>query len=370
MNKACSRRDFIKRAGYLFMAPGMLSVAGTNRSPLNILVLGGTYFLGPAIVQQLLELGHRITLFNRGKTNPHLFPDVPKLRGDREQGPSGYSAIPKDQHWDVVVDVWPQNPQLVEEAILAVKDRCAHYIYISSIAAYRDYRTVGITEDHPLVPGNEYEKDNYSLNKVLCEKVVAKHFPGQFTVLRPGAIIGERDPGPFTHHLIRRFLEQSEILAPDAEDPVQIIDAWDIGSFVGKCADNKLVGYYNLVGPATTLSYRKLLLELKRKLPGRTKIRWIDPKFLTEKMEVEPFVDIPFWIPLAGDPEPGFYQIDNQKAIRAGLQFSPLSDTIKRAYRSLRAGHTASDNYLNGISTERETAILTAWKQQEQHQRR
>jgi 2'-hydroxyisoflavone reductase len=261
-----------------------------------------------------------------------------------------------------VIDVWPQKPQLVQDAVEALQGRCSHYLFISSIAVYRNYRQAGITEQHPLLEGSSYEPDNYSLNKVLCEKLVEKYFPGNFTIFRPGAIIGERDPGPFTHHLIRRFVTRGELLAPDAEDPVQVIDARDIGTFVNHCITKKRTGYYNLVGPARLLGYRSMLSQMAANLPGEVQIQWVDPSFLTQEMKVEPFVDIPFWIPIAKDPEPGFYQISHEKALAAGLRFSSFSDSVQRAYRSYQAGHTPSDGYLNGITAEREAELLSAWR--------
>lgn len=333
----------------------------------NVLVLGGTNFLGPAIVAALNRRGHQVTLFNRGFTNPGLFPELKKIRGDREKGAGGYkNLIARASTWDVVIDVWPQNPQLVSTAIDAVKDHTGHYIYVSSIAVYHDFRHPGMDETAAVRKGSQYQEGNYNLNKVLCEKLVEQHFPDNFTIVRPGAIVGDRDPGPFGLYLLNRLASRKEMLAPDSNDPVQLIDAKDIGDFLTRCCEQSLTGYYNLVGPKETLGYRDLLERSKKVLSSPVDIIWMDPEFLVKEAKVEPFSDIPFWIPLALDPEPAFYQISNEKALKAGLEFSTLEDTVKRSYDSFHQGRFIPEKGSDlsfGIPARREEELIARWKQ-------
>lgn len=337
--------------------------AGTR---LNVLVLGGTNFLGPAIVKSLLKGGHKVTLFNRGITNPHLFPSLKRIKGDREKGIAGYSNLRNSsEDWDMVIDVWPQNPHFVKDAIDIVKKRTTHYIFISSIAVYNDYGKIGMDESSPRRKGSNYEPGNYNLNKVLCEKVVEENFPDNFTILRPGAIVGDRDPGPFGTYVLDRIANRKEILAPDSNDPVQFIDAQDIGNFVNKCAIDRIKGHFNIVGPASTMGYKEFLTMAKETLKSDIKIIWMDVNFLVTEMKLEPFMQIPFWIPVALDPEPGFHQISNKKAINAGLKFTDYKKTVEISYDSFKEKRfilEEDSELVFGISEKRENEIIEKWK--------
>jgi len=322
--------------------------------------------LGPAIVKSLLNGGHKVTLFNRGITNPHLFPNLKRIKGDRKKGIAGYADL-KDhsEDWDMVIDVWPQNPQFVKDAIDIVKERTIHYIFISSIAVYNDYVNIGMDESSPRRKGSKYEPGNYNLNKVLCEKVVEENFPHNFTIVRPGAIVGDRDSGPFGTYVLNRIMNRTEILAPNANDPVQFIDAQDIGNFVNKCIGNSLKGHFNLVGPASKMGYKEMITNAKNALKSNVKFLWMDAEFLVAEMELEPFMQIPFWIPIESDPEPGFYQISNEKAIKAGLTFTDYSDTVNISYDSfIQKRFIPEEDYevVFGISDKRENEIIKIWK--------
>ncbi|MDN5213042.1 NAD-dependent epimerase/dehydratase family protein [Fulvivirgaceae bacterium BMA12] len=361
------RRIFIKNSSALgaslFTIP-FLSRTFSEKPKLNVLVLGGTNFVGPAVVKGLIEKGHQVTLFNRGITNPHLFPRIRKIKGDRTLGPSGYeNLLDLQSTWDAVIDVWPQNPRMVEEAIAVLKHKTDHYLFVSSIAVYADYKSIGINENAPIRTSQGYEEGNYNANKVLCERVVEKYFPDSFTTLRPGAIIGERDPGPFSSDLINRMINRQEILAPDANDPVQFIDVKDLGQYITLCLENRVVGYFNVIGPRKRLGYKDMLLKIRKSIKSDTKILWIDPDFLLNRMQLEPFIDIPFWIPLKTDPEPGFYQISHMKAIQKGLQFSDFGDTIQSAYNSFVNKRFIEEANPFGISEEREDEIIALWKE-------
>ena len=335
-----------------------------GETKLNVLVLGGTNFLGPALVNALLAQGHKVTLFNRGLTNPQLFPELQKLRGDREQGIPGYLQLESSGPWDLVIDVWPENPNLVEDALRVLKDKSRHYMFVSSIAVYHNYVKPGTVETAKLREGDHYEEGNYNLNKRLCEKAVEKYFPNNFTIVRPGAIVGDRDPGPFGTDLLNRIAERDKILAPDSNDPVQLIDAADIGRFLTLCAEKGHGGYYNLVGPNPKIGYKDLLLTAKKVLNKDLEIVWIDSDFLVNEMKLEPFVEIPFWIPVEMDPEPGFYQISNKKALAAGLIFKDMAETVRISYDSVVSQRHITDagsESFFGISEEREEMIIEAW---------
>ncbi len=365
-----NRRKFLKdlsvagaaTLSFPFIIPNPISAV-----KLNVLVLGGTNFLGPAIVKSLVEEGHHVTLFNRGITNPNLFPTLSKIKGDREKGLSGYQNLENGEEiWDVVIDVWPQNPNFVQNAVTILRGRAKHYVFVSSIAVYSNYGTIGLNENTARRKGDQYEEGNYNLNKVLCEKAVEKAFPDRFTIVRPGAIVGDRDSGPFGIYVLNRIKNRKEILAPDSNDPVQLIDAQDIGNFITQCIEKKVRGHFNLVGPASRLGYKDMLIQAKKALKSKVRILWMDPKFLVEEVKLEPFMEIPFWIPIAFDPEPGFYQISNKKAIDDGLVFTDYDKTVKTSYLSFKEKRFIEEegyDVVFGISEERENEIIARWKE-------
>lgn len=339
--------------------------ANAQTPKLNVLVLGGTNFLGPAIVNALVEKNHQVTLFNRGITNPSLFPLLSKIRGDRENGIDGYQDLLNENRiWDVVIDVWPENPNFVEEAARVLRSRTRHYMFVSSTAVYRDYRELGITEEAALRESEVFEEGNYNANKVLCEQIVAQNFGSNFTIVRPGAIVGDRDPGPFGTYLLDRIVNRSQILAPDSNDPVQFVDAADVGRFLTQCGEQNISGVYNLVGPAETLGYKDMLNNIRNTLNSNVEIIWIHPEFLANTARLEPFLDIPFWIPLETDPEPGFYQVSNAKAVQFGLHFTDLSETVRISYDSVEQNRFIPESDTDsafGISNDREDEIISLW---------
>ncbi len=362
------RREFLRNAGAIGAVAAFLpqTLHSFPKKKLKVLVLGGTNFLGPAVVNAFIANGHDVTLFNRGITNPHLYPQLRKIRGDREAGITGYDDLAAaNENWDVVIDVWPQNPNLVRDATSILETKTNHYIYVSSIAVYRNYVNPGMDESSPLLEVVDYEEGNYSGNKVLSEEIVKEVFPTSHTIIRPGAIVGDRDPGPFGIHLLKRIATQNEILAPDSNDPTQIIDSVDIGQFLRLCAENGTTGIYNLTGPGKTLGFKDLITRSKAALKSDVRITWVDPIWLMEEMNIQPFSDIPFWIPIKNDPEPGFYQISNQKAIDRGLSFTKLEKTVKRSYESVTKNRYIpegdSEDYF-GINPEKEKEVIEAWK--------
>lgn len=357
------RRRFIRSvatgAGLACCAPLLGGNTIFSKRKKNILVLGGTNFLGPAVVNSLLARQHRVTLFNRGITNPHLFPQLPRIRGDREEGLAGYHAL-QDGNWDIVIDVWPNDPDLVESALQTLRERTDHYIFVSSIAAYRSFKKTGIKEDDPLYPGEDRDTGDYRLNKSICERLVRQYFPQRHTIVRPGVICGERGTGSFAEYIVKRLHTQDEILAPDSNDPVQIIDVKDVGKFITRCCEHAYYGAYNAVGPKAPLGYKEMLLKASRIIGSETKIHWVPPNFLLEDVQLQAFSDILLWIPVATDPEPGFFQISNAKAIRHGLRFRPFKKTVADTLATVQQPEKF-EIPTTGLSPERERQIIRQW---------
>ena len=230
-----------------------LPVLGCSKAPekLKLLILGGTNYLGPAIVEAALAEGHEITLFNRGKTNPNLFPRVEKLRGDRSLASENLSALENQRRWDYVIDTWPADPRMVERTTKLLKNRVRGYAFTSSIAVYADKTKPGITEEAPLHQVAEFEQGmSYYQSKVLCEEVVRKSFPHNHLITRPPGIHGKRDESWTLVYWLWRVRQGGDVLAPgDGTDPIQYVEVNDVARFTIKALSSNQMGIFNTIGP-------------------------------------------------------------------------------------------------------------------------
>lgn len=323
------RREFIEKlvALGLLANTNLLSSCTQENRKLNILVLGGTNFVGPSVVNAALQNGHSVTLFNRGITNPDLFPQLKLIKGDRELGPQAYDP-PKSQQWDAVIDVWPEQSKLVDEATNALKSHTDHYVYISSIAVYNDFQEVGLHEESEVVslqlPKDEW---TYSEEKLAAEEFVRERFPNNHTILRPGPIKGSRDAALDLLYWCIKLTRDKSIIAPGSGlDPLQFIDVKDVGRIAVLGAEKQLVGKFNCTGPRENALLWKEFLEIsKTHFKSQTKLIWADEDFLKEN-GVLSFTDLPLWAPLSEDK--GFMQISSRKLLQSGFEFTPIEKTL------------------------------------------
>jgi 2'-hydroxyisoflavone reductase len=163
----------------------------------KLLVFGGTRFLGRAVVECALQHGHAVTLFNRGHTNPDLFPEAEKLRGDRE----GNLDALRGHDWEAAVDPSGYVPSTVRRSSEALADAVGHYVFISSVSVYADFSGPlregdALASLDPEHSAEELREDyaNYGPLKALCEEVVAEVFPGRHANVRAGLLVGPHDP--------------------------------------------------------------------------------------------------------------------------------------------------------------------------------
>ncbi len=164
---------------------------------MRVLVLGGTRFLGRALVDATLEQGHEPTLFNRGQTAPELFPEVEKLRGDRS---ADLSAL-EGREWDAVLDVAAYMPNDVRRTVEALRGNVGRYVFVSSISVYADQSVPPVegAAVEELAPDQEADEDPglYGARKAACERIVQEAFRDAALVVRPGLIVGPTRPdGP------------------------------------------------------------------------------------------------------------------------------------------------------------------------------
>ena len=232
---------------------------------MRILVLGGTWFVGRAIVEDALRTGAEVTLFGRGKTGTDLFPEVTRLRGDRDTG--DYAALARGT-WDAVVDVCGYVPRHVGQSMDALGDRVGRYLFISSHAVYRhEGLRPGSTEDAPCRPPrrdvqNTEELDNttYGPSKVACEDDVMARYGSGATIVRPGKVAGPHDWQDGLTYWVRRAGRGGRVAVPgDPEQPVQIIDSRDLARLVVQLLADDRAGAFQAVGPAAPVTLGGLI---------------------------------------------------------------------------------------------------------------
>ena len=292
---------------------------------MRALVLGGTRFLGRALVDALLEQGHEPTLFNRGRSGTELFPEVEKLRGDRR---SDLSALDRGE-WDVVLDVAAYLPREVRLSVDTLRDRVGRYVFVSSISVYADLSVPPVEGAAVLELAPEDEEDEgpetYGGRKAAGERIVEEAFGARAFVVRPGLIVGPHDPtGRFTYWP-HRVARGGEVLAPGSpDDLVQFVDVRDLAAWiVGAAADGRS-GTFNATGEPT--SFGDLLAECARVTRSDAKLTWVasDPLLAAE---VGPWMELPLWLPL---PEYAGMQLASVERARAdGLAYRPLAETIQ-----------------------------------------
>jgi 2'-hydroxyisoflavone reductase len=327
-------------------------------TPRTILILGGTGFLGPAIVEAARARGHTLTLFNRGKTNPGLFPDVEKLQGDRD----GQLAALEGRKWDAVVDTSGYVPRIVKMSADLLAPNVGQYIFISSISVYADPLAAHSDESAPIAtmpdPTNEEVRQYYGALKALCEQAAEKSMPGRTCAVRPGLIVGPGDPTDrFTYWPVR-LQRGGEVLAPgDGNDPGQVVDVRDLGEWLVHLIEENVTGTFNAVGPAETMTMRAMLEACRTAAGTDARLTWVDTKFL-EEQQVAPWMELPVWT----GSDPGFATVSATKAIAKGLKFRPILDTCQATLTWWNAQPEERRAKLRtGLAPEKEAQVLAAW---------
>jgi nucleoside-diphosphate-sugar epimerase len=368
-----TRRRFIKMSA--IAAGGTFGLGSTNLfatksvKPMRILILGGTGFTGPFQVRYALARGHKVTVFNRGKTHPHELPkEVEQLIGDR----NGQLDALRNRQWDVAIDNPTTLPIWVRDAARILKGNVDGYVFISTISVYAD-TSKGVDENAPLVQydGPDAFKETlaamrasgyktYGPLKALSEKQAEKWFPGKTLIIRPGLIVGPGDETDRFTYWPARISRGGEVLAPGTpEDPVQFIDARDLAEWTIRMVENRETGIYNATGPAKPLSIGGMLTGIKTALNSSATFTWVPAEFLKQQ-KVEAWSDMPVW---AGD-ELGMARTNINRALSKGLTFRSLGETSRDTLAWFKSQPPDRQSKLRaGLTGEREAEVLAAWKQ-------
>jgi len=316
----------------------------------KLLVLGGPRFLGRALADATLARGHELTFFNRGQTNPELYPEVERLRGDR----AGDLSALAGRQWDAVIDTCGYLPDVVRASVDALAGS-ARYCFVSSISVYADFRVrqdesgaVAELEDQPR---DEVTGDSYGALKALCEDVVRAAFGESALVIRPGLIVGPHDPtGRFTYWP-HRIAGGGEVLAPGPpERRSQMIDVRDLAEWIVSLCERGVGGTFNATHPG--YAWSELFETCRDVAASDARATWVTDAFLVEQ-GVGEWMELPLWL-----ADPAFAaadDVDVSRALASGLSFRPLEDTVRGTLELAETTDAA------GLDPQREAALLRAW---------
>ena len=367
MNK--NRRRFIQASllGTAAAAAGVPQVRARDNAAqrsgdsLKILVLGGTGFIGPHMVRETLRRGHDVSLFNRGKTNDKLFPDLELLVGDRNNGLDSL----RGGKWDAVIDNSGYVPRHVADSARLLSSAISQYIFISSISAYASYADPN-HEDSPLATMRdesieEVTGETYGPMKALCEKKAAEEVgTDRLTVLRPTYICGPGDHTDRFSYWPVRTMNGGEMLWPGTpEDKIQIIDVRDLANFVVDSIEQRITGTYNTVTPAGSYSIGDLLIDSMAVTATAVDPTWVSAEFIDDHQ-----LSIPIWAPPTGEYA-GVPFVSGERAAAKGLRNRPVRETARDLISWWKTlPEERRQNVRAGPSSEREAEVLALWHKQ------
>ena len=328
---------------------------------MQILIIGGTVFLGRHIMEAARTQGHVVTIFHRGQ-HPLALPNgVTEILGDRN---SDLSALAEGQ-WDAVVDTSAYVPRQAQTLMAAIADHVGRYVLISTISVYKDGTPPGATEDAPLATlanpdTEEVTNETYGALKALCEAAAMAGRPGKTLVIRPGLIVGPYDVSDRFTYWPHRVAQGGEVLAPvSPTHAAQFIDVRDLAAWTVQMAEAGATGIYQATGPAEPLPLGELLTACQAATGSDARFTWVSEQFLTDH-EVGAYVEMPLWVP---NTEAGFDRVNCAKAIDAGLTFRPLTETVRDTLAWDRT-RPADHQWRAGLTADREGALLADWHAQ------
>lgn len=342
-------------AGGLWKDSGPNSFGGKR---MRLLIIGGTRFLGRALVDGALAAGHEVTLFNRGQSNPGLYGDIEQIHGDRD---GGLGALDGRQ-WDAVIDTCGYVPRIVRASADYLANAVEHYTFISSMSVYAEPLPQGLDESGQVgvIPDETVEEitgETYGPLKALCEQTVSSAMGGRALHIRAGLIVGPHDLSDRFTYWPARVARGGRVLAPNSPDyAVQFIDVRDLAQWILLATEARLTGPFNVTGPREPLPLGRLLETCRQVSGSDTAFTWVDDAFLLAH-EVAPYAELPLWVP---SEYGGFNAFSIDKALAAGLAFRPVADTVRDTLE-WAMGRPADYTWRNGLSAEREAMLLQEW---------
>lgn len=326
---------------------------------MRLLVLGGTGFVGPAVIDDARARGWDVTVFNRGTRPP---PEgVTTLAGDRT-APGGLAAL-EDGGWDVAVDTWASAPTAVRDAASLLAGRVGRYVYVSSRSVYRYPMPAGADESHPVVDASPDDGGDvdYARAKAGGEAAAVAAFGDRALLGRAGLILGPREDIGRLPWWLGRIARGGQVLAPGPPDAdVQFVDVRDLAAFLLDAATQGRSGPYDLVCPTGHATMRDVLAACVAVTGGDAELRWTAPERILEA-GIEPWVDLPIWLP-PGEMHDALHGADVSQAIGAGLRCRPVLETVADTWAWLQrldgVAPQRPDRPVVGLDPEAEAHVL------------
>lgn len=333
---------------------------------MRVLVIGGSGFLGRAVVEEALARGHEVTTFNRGRSGIDV-PGAEVMRGDREVR-ADLDRLVEGRSWDLVVDTSGYVPRVVGESARALSGHAGTYAFVSTISALAGFPGKPAADDAeiwPCEPDAGPDDGNYGVLKAGCERAVEQGFTGNVLIVQPGIILGPYEDVARLPWWLTRIAQGGQVLAPgDPDAPLQFVDARDLGIFTLDQAERGTTGRFLVTGPVDQTTFGEWLGLCKEATGSDAEFVWVDDVFLAEH-EAGTFVELPLW---GGPPsaETGnFWSVPTAKAQTAGLRIRPVAETVRDTWAWLREIPEKRRNFGNhsthGMAPEKEAAILAAW---------
>jgi len=325
---------------------------------MQVLILGGTRFVGRHIADALVQRGHGVTLFNRG-TNASAHADLEQVHGDRAADLARLGG----RSWDAVIDTSGYTPDVVETSARFFQRRAARYVFISSISVYDLDKTQHLDENAPLLAlpdeadPSTYSDEHYGALKALCERVVCNVFAERATIVRPGLVAGPHDPTDrFTYWPVR-FDEGGRVLVPPTRTPLQYVDARDLAEFAAIAIEREISGAFNCVTEPEACRFADLYAACTHEASAEdAQAIEVSEHFIAEH-DIRPWADFPLWLPSEG-PFSRMVKAQNARAVDAGLRTKPLAETVRETLAWARAAGKHRAALCAGLAPERETELL------------
>ncbi len=327
---------------------------------MNVLLLGGARFLGRYIVRSLIDNNHHVTVFNRGKTNPEFFKTYAKnakfthIIGDRNKDLNKLIH----QKYDAIIDTFGEDPINQNLICKNLRKITKYFIYVSSCSVYRSNRESLLKEDSNTVLLDSQK--SFGERKLACEHAVKLHFPDQYLIIRPSAIVGQNESTLRLPYWLIKFSTQNDIIVPTLNNhPVQIVDAQDIARWLVKSIDRPISGIFNISYPPYTLTFRTLIKLIRKITHSQSNIHWLDTNYLLDQ-KITPWKEIPFW---CGKYQYVLNHLDTSKINGTGFFPTQIIDTVQRTYHWV---HSEAKNLIKEINIKMlsqfsETRLLRKW---------
>lgn len=323
---------------------------------MGLLVLGGTRFVGRAVIAEALDRGWHVTALHRGQTGSTP-PDVEFVRADRTDDDAFAAAVGR-RHWDCVVDTWSGAPRVVTAAASGLVRRVDRYAYVSSGSVYA--WGTHVDETSPLVDGDpNADGGDYAAVKRGAELGIELSFPDA-VLARAGLILGPWEDIGRLPWWLRRIASGGRVVAPGRpQRPLQYVDVRDLAGWLLTALDSGISGPVDVIGPSGLATTASLLEACRTATGSDAELVWVDEATLAEA-GVEPWTQLPCWVPEQGDFA-GFLESDTGRAAAIGLAPRPVLDTVVDTWRWLEQdGPPAQrdDRAVHGLSDELEQRVL------------